>query len=154
MTKSLVACVEDLFFRSKIDATARHLNVPVRFVDGRGLPGASREKGTAAALVELSASDCLDAVRKIRENEATSELPVIDDHGDSPSDLVLRNERAGRVRAAIAQLPRKQRATLILRTYHEMTHQEIADVLGSSVGAVKANFFHALGNLKKLLGEM
>jgi DNA-directed RNA polymerase specialized sigma24 family protein len=33
-----------------------------------------------------------------------------------------------------------------------MSHQEIADVLGSSVGAVKANFFHALGNLKKLLG--
>ena len=31
--------------------------------------------------------------------------------------------------------------------------QEIADVLGSSVGAVKANFFHALGNLKKLLAE-
>jgi len=35
--------------------------------------------------------------------------------------------------------------------YHEMSHQEIADALGSSVGAVKANFFHALGNLKKLL---
>ena len=77
MTKSLVACVEDLFFRSKIDATARHLNVPVRFVDGRGLAGASREKGTAAALVELSASDCLDAVRQIRENESTRDLPVI-----------------------------------------------------------------------------
>ena len=57
------------------------------------------------------------------------------------------------MRAAIAQLPRKQRVTLILRTYHEMSHQEIADVLGSSIGAVKANFFHALGNLKKLLGE-
>ena len=57
------------------------------------------------------------------------------------------------MRAAIAQLPRKQRATLILRMYHEMSHQEIADVLGSSVGAVKANFFHALGNLKKLLGD-
>ena len=69
-----------------------------------------------------------------------------------PSDRMLRDERAARVRAAIAQLPRKQRATLILRTYHEMSHQEIADVLGSSVGAVKANFFHALGNLKKLLG--
>ena len=43
----------------------------------------------------------------------------------------------------IAQLPRKQRATLILRVYHELPHQEIADILGSSVGAVKANFFHA-----------
>jgi RNA polymerase sigma-70 factor (ECF subfamily) len=65
---------------------------------------------------------------------------------------MLRDERAVRVRAAIAELPRKQRATLILRMYHEMSHQEIADVLGSSVGAVKANFFHALGNLKKILG--
>jgi RNA polymerase sigma factor (sigma-70 family) len=57
------------------------------------------------------------------------------------------------VRAAIAQLPPKQRATLILRIYQEMSHQEIADLLGSSVGAVKANLFHALGNLKKLIGE-
>jgi RNA polymerase sigma-70 factor (ECF subfamily) len=65
---------------------------------------------------------------------------------------MLKDERAARVRAAIAQLPRKQRATLILRTYHEMSHQEIADVLGGTVGAVKANFFHALRNLKKLLG--
>ena len=46
---------------------------------------------------------------------------------------------------------RKQRATLILRVYHELPHEEIADILGSSVGAVKANFFHALANLKKLL---
>ena len=57
------------------------------------------------------------------------------------------------VRAAIAQLPRKQRAALILRMYHDMAHHEIADSLGSSVGAVKANVFHALQNLKKMLGD-
>ena len=34
-----------------------------------------------------------------------------------------------------------------------MSHQEIASVLGSSVGAVKANFFHALHNLKRLLAD-
>ena len=66
---------------------------------------------------------------------------------------MLREERAAQVRRAIATLPPKQRATLILRMYHELSHEEIADVLGSSVGAVKANFFHALGNLKKQLGE-
>jgi RNA polymerase sigma-70 factor (ECF subfamily) len=65
---------------------------------------------------------------------------------------MLREERAVAVRHAIASLPEKQRATLILRTYHELSHQQIADVLGSSVGAVKANFFHALNNLKKILG--
>jgi CheY-like chemotaxis protein len=104
MTKSLVACVEDLFFRSKIDATARHLNVPVRFVDGRGLPGASREKDTAAALVELSASDCLDAVRKIRENEATRELPVIGFLSHVDRELAQKAESAGVTRV----MPRSQ----------------------------------------------
>ena len=68
-----------------------------------------------------------------------------------PDAMLLRAERAAEVRAAVARLPRKQRATLILRVYHELPHQEIADILGSSVGAVKANFFHALANLKKLL---
>src|SRR5947207_582025 len=70
---------------------------------------------------------------------------------ESASDALLRGERAATVRAAIARLPKKQRATLILRVYHDLSHQEIAGILGSSVGAVKANFFHALGNLKKLL---
>jgi RNA polymerase sigma-70 factor (ECF subfamily) len=70
---------------------------------------------------------------------------------ESATDALLREERAAQVRAAVAQLPRKQRATLILRVYHDLSHQEIADILGSSVGAVKANFFHALNNLKKLL---
>ena len=63
----------------------------------------------------------------------------------------MRSERAAEVRAAIAKLPPKQRATLTLRVYQELSHEEIAQALGSSVGAAKANFFHALGNLRRLL---
>ena len=77
----------------------------------------------------------------------------IDHRTESPSDHLLRDERATQVRAAIEQLPKKQKAALVLRMYQEMSHQEIAESLGSSVGAVKANVFHALQNLKKLLGE-
>jgi RNA polymerase sigma-70 factor, ECF subfamily len=73
--------------------------------------------------------------------------------GEMPDRDVLRQEQAATVRAAIARLPRKQRATMILRMYHELPHDQIAVILGSSVGAVKANFFHALANLKKLLQE-
>ena len=102
-------------------------------------------------LNRVSAKAPLEAPR--RKVESIDEMQFIDTRNDSPSELVLKEERAVRVRAAIAELPRKQRATLILRTYHDMSHQEIANVLGSSVGAVKANFFHALGNLKKLLGD-
>jgi RNA polymerase sigma factor (sigma-70 family) len=60
-------------------------------------------------------------------------------------------ERAQRVRAAVSRLPEKQRATLILKVYHELTHEEVAGIVGSSVGTVKANLFHALGNLRKML---
>ena len=70
------------------------------------------------------------------------------EHGDT---LLLRGERAAEVRAAIARLPAKQRTALILRVYHELPHEAIAEIVGSSVGAVKANFFHALANLRKLL---
>lgn len=66
-------------------------------------------------------------------------------------DRLVREERAVRVRAAIGRLPEKQRATVILRLYHDLSHQEIANILGNSVGAVKANLFHALANLRKIL---
>jgi len=41
---------------------------------------------------------------------------------------------------------------VILRVYHELPHVEIARIVGSSVGAVKADFFHAMGNLRRLVG--
>lgn len=76
------------------------------------------------------------------------------DSGQAPADVaLLRAERARRVRAAIVRLPKKQRATLILRVYRELPHEEIARILGNSVGAAKANLFHALRNLRALLAE-
>ena len=103
--------------------------------------------GVNVCLNRVSASASLEKM-----TEPLDERQHVDTRIESPADHLLREEQGVRVRAAIAELPRKQRATLILRIYHEMSHQEIADVLGSSVGAVKTNFFHALGNLKKRLG--
>ena len=62
------------------------------------------------------------------------------------------DELSQQVRAAVSRLPEKQRATLILKIYNDLTHEEVAAILGSSVGTVKANLFHALGNLRKAMG--
>lgn len=103
-------------------------------------------------LYRIGVNVCLNRVSvKTPPSEPIQEQQHVDTRSESPSDRIIREERAVRVRAAIAQLPRKQRAALVLRMYHEMSHQEIAETLGSSVGAVKANVFHALQNLKKLL---
>ena len=123
----------------------------------RGLHSFRGQSTLATWLYRVGTNVCLNRVSAKttlgKLTEPIEEQQFVDVRAASPSDLMLQDERAARVRAAIAQLPRKQRATLILRTYHEMSHQEIAEALGSSVGAVKANFFHALGNLKKLLGN-
>jgi RNA polymerase sigma-70 factor (ECF subfamily) len=120
----------------------------------RGLQRFRGQSSLATWLYRIGVNVCLNRVSaRTLPTEPIADRQFVDAGADTAPDRLLRTERQARVRAAIAQLPRKQRATLILRMYHEMSHQEIADALGSSVGAVKANFFHALGNLKKLLGN-
>ena len=119
----------------------------------RGLRNFRGRSSLATWLYRIGVNVCLNRVgARTLPTEPIAERQFVDQSADSGSDRLLKSERQAKVRAAIAQLPRKQRATLVLRVYHEMSHQEIAEALGSSVGAVKANFFHALGNLRKLLG--
>jgi RNA polymerase sigma-70 factor (ECF subfamily) len=80
--------------------------------------------------------------------ERADQVPA---RGESPLAGLEREERAAAVRAAVARLPRRQRLTLVLRVYHDLSHEEIARVLGRSVGTVKANLFFALRNLKSRL---
>jgi RNA polymerase sigma-70 factor, ECF subfamily len=118
----------------------------------RGLRNFRGGSSLSTWLYRIGVNVCLNRMAaKTPATEPLAERQFVDTYGESPSERVVRAERSARVRAAIAQLPRKQRATLILRIYHELSHQEIADTLGSSVGAVKANFFHALRSLKRLL---
>src|SRR6476620_10651802 len=120
----------------------------------RGLRNFKGQSSLGTWLYRIGVNVCLNRIStKAPVNEPIEKHQYVDDNAESPSDRMLRGERALQVRAAITRLPRKQRAALILRMYHDMSHQEIADTLGSSVGAVKANVFHALQNLKKLLAD-
>ena len=121
----------------------------------RAFKGLGKFKGDSSLstwLYRVGVNTCLNRVAiKKPVTEPIEASPRVDERAADPLDLVMRGERAVVVRRAIERLPPKQRATLVLRVYQELSHEEIARVLGSSVGAVKANFFHALGNLKRLL---
>jgi RNA polymerase sigma-70 factor, ECF subfamily len=118
----------------------------------KGLKGFKGESSLATWLYRITVNACLNRLAlKTPRSEPLEPGDRIDVRAEAPETALLRSERAEEVRAAIKQLPPKQRATLILRTYHELPHDEIARILGSSVGAAKANLFHALANLKKLL---
>jgi len=121
----------------------------------RAYKGLQRFRGQSSLgtwLYRIGVNVCLNRVSAKRPlTEPIDARPHVDERAPDAAGELLRAERAAEVRAAIARLPNKQRATVILRVYHELSHEEIAGILGSSVGAVKANFFHALGNLKRLL---
>lgn len=69
----------------------------------------------------------------------------------APEQAVLRNEKVGMVREAINNLPEKQRSALILREYDQLDYQEIANILGQSVSAVKSLLFRARSSVKSQL---
>jgi RNA polymerase sigma-70 factor (ECF subfamily) len=118
----------------------------------RGLARFRGQSSLTTWLYRIAVNVCLSKVSaKQPPTEAIDQRPHADHRAVDPTSELLKAEQAAQVRAAIAQLPKKQRATVVLRVYHELSHEEIARVLGSSVGAVKTNFFHALARLRKLL---
>ena len=121
----------------------------------RAFKGLRKFKGDASLatwLYRVGVNACLNrrAARQM-PTEPIDAAPRADAAAEDALSAVVRGERATAVRQAIAQLPPKQRATVVLRVYQELSHEEIARVLGGTVGASKANLFHALGNLKRIL---
>lgn len=71
----------------------------------------------------------------------------------SPQEKVAKDELQLAIDRAIKSLPPRQRSSFILKLYQDLTHKEIAEVLGISEGAAKANYFQAVKKLQKLLAE-
>ncbi|WP_043615899.1 SigE family RNA polymerase sigma factor [Nonomuraea candida] len=77
----------------------------------------------------------------------------------SPPDRVARDahhqsELRMVLRAALARLTARQRAVLVLRYYEDLPEQEIARVLGCSVGTVRSTAHRSLARLRDLAPEL
>jgi RNA polymerase sigma-70 factor (ECF subfamily) len=116
----------------------------------RGLPGFRGEACFRTWLFRIAVNACLNWTAARRWREApTSDLPALIDPAPTPAERLVEIEEGAAVRRAVAGLPDRQRITLLLRVYEDLPHREIAEVMGCSVGTVKANFFFALKNLRK-----
>src|SRR5438132_4533025 len=73
--------------------------------------------------------------------------------GSTPSKHLRQEEVRDQVRAALGQLPERDREVLVMRYLEQLSTREIAAVLGISEGAVKVRHLRALQRLRKLLGE-
>ena len=63
--------------------------------------------------------------------------------------LIQKNQ----IQKAILPLPDKQRQVFNLRYFEEMPYEEISEITGTSVGALKASFHHASEKVRKAVKE-
>lgn len=104
--------------------------------------------------VNLALNHLRDHARFVEDGEGHG---VGDDRselgGDAPGAQVQMEavEDAEALRRAVALLPTKQRMTLELRVYEELSFREIATALDTTEGAAKVNFHYAVRRLRTLI---
>ncbi len=93
-------------------------------------------------------NEALSARRRSRPVATTdpSELAGVPDSPYFEADAVLRA-----LYAAVAQLPEQQRLVFQFRYFDELPYADIANILGTSQGGLKANYHHAVAKIKKTM---
>jgi RNA polymerase sigma-70 factor, ECF subfamily len=91
-----------------------------------------------------------------RDSEKDGELSVreVSDRRPSVEQRLVYETRLQEVRDAIALLPGKQRAAVLMHKYEEMEYSQIANVLECSESAVKSLLFRAYESLRARLAHM
>jgi RNA polymerase sigma-70 factor (ECF subfamily) len=98
-----------------------------------------------------TAHNHLRRVKRRTEVDFEEVAPIIEARGQNPAESTANAELGVAIDGAIKNLPPRQREVFMLHYFERMTHREIAEVLGVTEGAVKANFFHAVQKLKGAL---
>ena len=88
-----------------------------------------------------------------REDGEGAEREKPDLHHKDPSAQMVERERWETIDAAVRALPETQRLALILKIHQDLSYEEIAQILKTSVSATKSILFRAREHLKQTLGE-
>ena len=125
----------------------------------RGLPGFKGEAKFSSWLYRIALNLSRDWIRRQRraptvqlpEGADPSEVAAEQGPVESIEDLVSRRELSAVVEEAMALLPEEQRTTIVLKEYHGMTFQEIADLQGCPLSTVKTRLYQGLSVLRRHL---
>jgi RNA polymerase sigma-70 factor (ECF subfamily) len=125
----------------------------------RALPGFKGQAKFSSWLYRIALNLCRDWVRRQRRAPIVDTPEGVDladlaaDRGvtESIEDLVSRRELSAAVEDAMAQLPEEQRTAIVLKEYHGMTFQEIADLQGCPLSTVKTRLYQGLTVLRRHL---
>ena len=125
----------------------------------RALPGFRGQAKFSSWLYRIALNLCRDWVRRERrtpvvqppENVDLIELAAAAEPSESIEDLVARKDLSRQVERAMALLPEEQRTAIVLKEYHGLTFQEIAELVGCPLSTVKTRLYQGLSVLRRRL---
>jgi RNA polymerase sigma-70 factor (ECF subfamily) len=127
----------------------------------RALSGFKGQAKFSSWLYRITLNLCRDWIRRERRTpiaQAPEGIDLVELAGEaadteSVDELVSRKELSRAVAKAMAQLPDEQRTAIILKEYHGLTFQEIADLLGCPLSTVKTRLYQGLTVLRRTLQQ-
>jgi len=125
----------------------------------RALPGFRGQAKFSSWIYRIALNLCRDWIRRERrtgfvqppEDVDLMDLVAAAEPSESIEDLVARKDQIRAVERAMALLPEEQRTAIVLKEYHGLTFQEIADVLGCPLSTVKTRLYQGLSVLRREL---
>ena len=98
-----------------------------------------------------------ESITFINKERARNEASIDDDSfllNNIESDQYFDGDEAQvKLQRAINSLPEKQRLVFNMRYYDEMKYEDMSEILGTSVGALKASYHHALKKIEAFFEE-
>ncbi len=125
----------------------------------RALPGFKGQAKFSSWLYRIALNLCRDWIRRRRRTpvvEAPEGVDIIElaaEQGpvESIEDLVARREMSRVVAEGMQRLPEEQRTAIVLKEYHGLTFQEIAELQGCPLSTVKTRLYQGLSVLRRHL---
>lgn len=93
----------------------------------------------------------LNKNRKINMRKVDIENAVLKSFDKKADEMLEASQRTKILEEAIESLPVQQRAVFNMRYYDNLSYEEISIILNKSVGGMKANYFHAIKKIEKIL---
>jgi len=116
----------------------------------KGLPGFRENSGLFTWMYRIATNEAITFL-KARQRERSR---IADDPDDSIKERLRSDpyfdgdELFQKLLLAVDQLPAKQKLVFQMKYFEEMTYEDMATCLGTSVGALKASYFHAVRKIQ------
>jgi RNA polymerase sigma-70 factor (ECF subfamily) len=115
--------------------------------------GFANDAALGGWLYRVTVNLCFDRARRVRPGERAVELPdTLHEDAVAEHGLIL-DERKRRLMAALAELPVKERAAIVLREIEGLSTAEVAAALGVKEGTIRSQIFSAMARLREILGK-